>query len=240
MILKTKQYDIFKFRKDNREKISQNHVMKLAGSIISKNLLEYRPITVNKEMEILDGQHRLLAAKRLEVEIYYNVTQDMDLTDIILMNTQKSWGIADYLNYYCLNSNEDYLKLKSFIEKNEMKLKIGLNLAMGQSRTAFDDFKNGRFKFKNETLMGEIDICKQTVEMIKKHKGVSEWANTGKFWKPLLRLVKYFQFDKDKWFKNLDLMIDKVSAKATERGYLITFQDIYNFRNPNRINILEE
>jgi hypothetical protein len=47
LIQNTKNYSMFKFRADNREKISDGHVEKLVESIKTRNLLEMRPIIVN-------------------------------------------------------------------------------------------------------------------------------------------------------------------------------------------------
>ena len=39
-----------------------------------------RPIVVNKKMEVMDGQHRLMAAKQLGVEIYYQEEKNLEKT----------------------------------------------------------------------------------------------------------------------------------------------------------------
>ena len=103
-INKTKNYEMFKFREDNRLKIDQSHVNKLINSIQSRNLLDMRPIIVNSDYEILDGQHRLLAAKNLGVEIYYEIEEKLEHKDIILMNVAKSWAVCDYMNYFVKNT----------------------------------------------------------------------------------------------------------------------------------------
>ncbi len=86
MIKKTKNYEMFTFREDNREKIDQSHVQRLVFSIEKRNLLELRPIIVNEKFEVIDGQHRLMAAKFLDVEIFYQQEKKLDAKDIITMN----------------------------------------------------------------------------------------------------------------------------------------------------------
>src|SRR5437868_13330592 len=99
MMDQTTDYEKFVFRKDNRAKICKEHVDRLIKSIKITNLLQWRPIEVNSAMEVLDGQHRLLAAKALGVPIYYKVIDNATPESIILMNVHKNWGMGDYLNY---------------------------------------------------------------------------------------------------------------------------------------------
>ena len=75
----TKNYDMFITDRDktghwstqNCEKLIKN----LMQSISYRNLLAWRPIIVTKNFLVIDGLHRLEAAKRLGVEIYYEVIQ---------------------------------------------------------------------------------------------------------------------------------------------------------------------
>lgn len=239
MIQKTKDYGIFKFRKDNREKISPDHVNRIAESIKSKNLLEFRPITINKNFEVLDGQNRLLAAQKLDVEIYYNITEDFDPKDIILLNTAKSWGIADYLNFYVQNGAEEYIKLNNFIIKNQLQLKIAVRIAFGSTNTNFKSFKDGKFVFKHELIGTELENCKFTIQLITKKKGLNHWTSSSRFWQPLIKIICHPDFDLEKWVKNLNLLMEKIGPRATEKGYLISFQEIYNFRNPHKISLMD-
>ena len=59
-IYKTTNYGMFKLKFGNRP-IDNNHVNKLRRSM-TKQFIK-TPITVNKRMEICDGQHRLQQSK---------------------------------------------------------------------------------------------------------------------------------------------------------------------------------
>ena len=61
-VIETTDYDIFKGIVGNR-KVEKKHVEMLTGAIDRNNLLNVRPIIVNEEMMVIDGQHRLEAAK---------------------------------------------------------------------------------------------------------------------------------------------------------------------------------
>lgn len=240
MIKKTKEYDIFNFRSDNREKINQDHVKRLIQSISSRNLLELRPILVNEDMEVLDGQHRLMAAKSLGVDIYYQVEKILKDADIILMNTSKSWGSADYQNYYCRNGFIEYIKLEEFRKKNSISLRISLNICIGRSRGAYENYKKGRFVFKQEEISQEIDCCKDTIELIHKLNGFSPYTKSARFWKALLKLVKHHRFEHKKWMINLHKMVERFVAKAKTEDYCKLMMEIYNWHNSDKINICDE
>ena len=81
MIVKTTDYSIFKKINGNRG-ISHSHVTKLTAAIARRNLLQLFPIIVNEKMEIVDGQHRLWAAKRLKLPIYYEKMKEAGLEEI--------------------------------------------------------------------------------------------------------------------------------------------------------------
>lgn len=236
MILKTKDYDMFVFRADNRQEINQSHVNRLIDSIQSRNLLEYRPIDVNQDMEIIDGQHRLLAAKKLNVEIYYQIKNDLKASDIIIMNVSKNWIMLDYLNFYCKNGYPDYIKLKEFMDKNKVNLHVVFNVLIGKTKQNYQDFKNGKYVFHEEITENAFSICWETLDYIKKIKGYQTFVTSARFWSAIVRLASNEEFDPKKWKINLTKLIDKVGPRVNLEAYYEMLKDIYNYKNKNKIN----
>lgn len=116
-IVKTTDYSSFKLIMSNRE-IDQNHVRKLIQSIRRKNLLAIRPLIVNEKMMLIDGQHRLHAAKEIGAEVYYIKVEGLTKSDIAVLNTaQKNWTRSDFINFYAAEGNENYIQLAKFIDK---------------------------------------------------------------------------------------------------------------------------
>lgn len=239
IIKKTKNYDMFIFRADNRATISQEHVKRLEKSIGSRNLLELKPIVVNSKMEIIDGQHRLLAAKQLGVDIFYQVDNALKGEDIIALNVAKSWGLADYLNYYCQNNNMDYIQFREFIKNNGINIKIGINLFVGQTDNGIDAFKRGEFVYREEYAQDDIDMCLDTIGYIKKMNGVSSYTYSGKFWKALLKLIRHPSFILSKWQTNMEKMISNFGPRVTTKDYEIMLQNIYNWRENDKISLID-
>lgn len=237
---KTKDYQMFIFREDNREKINATHVKKLIESIKSRNLLELRPILVNEKFEIIDGQHRLLAAKELGVDIYYKIEKGLDTAEIMTMNLTKPWIAGDYLNYYCKNGYQDYIKLKDFMRKNGINLRVALTMIQGDSKQKMQLFKMGKFQFCDVPTASELDLCHETIDFIKKMNGFSLYTSSSRFWKALRKLVTHAHFDNEKWKENLSKMIERFQAKPTTEDYCRLMMDVYNWRNGNKVNLLEE
>jgi len=240
MIKKTKQYDLFKFRDDNRARIDNQHVHRLADSIRSNNLLDLKPILVNKNMEVIDGQHRLLAAKLLDVDVYYEINGKVTPEDIVKLNISKAWTMLDYLNFYTKHDYVEYKKLTELMLKESLDIHIALGIVSCNSKITFHEFRMGNFKFTNELIDDQLEICRETIDHIKKMNGRSRYTSSARFWKSLLKLVKHEHFEVEKWRVNLHKMVDHFCVKATTQDYLRFFQNIYNSRNNIKINLIND
>lgn len=240
-IRKTKNYDMFKFRNDNRLKVDNWHVNGLVDSIRRQNMLEFRPILVNGDMEIIDGQNRLRAAKILGVDIYYQIKQDLEAKDIIILNAhQKNWVMGDYHNFYVKNGYKEYQKLQEFMVKNNVQLKVALMLTFGQTKEKYRDFREGKYIFKMENSNETLGYVWQTVDYIKKHNGFANFTLSSRFWIALLALFNHDDFLAEKWFHNLTRHVEKITPKANIKSYKKLFQDVYNWQNRKKVDLMGE
>lgn len=237
----TTHYDMFTFRNDNRGAINQNHVEKLKRSISTKNLLHLAPIIVNTDMEIINGQHRLLAAKDLRVPIYYVVQQNFKPTDMLAMNTSMDWTNRDIFNFYCKNGYIEYEKLDKYIKETGIPFTIAIKISLKSNHDLHTKFREGNYVFEKSTFKS-VDIVQLTIDKIKKEKGVNKsvYSGAGKFWQALLKLVNNPDFNIEKWFANLEVHIERMTIKATTASYYNLFVNIYNWRNYNKIIIDED
>src|SRR5215469_12497290 len=108
VILKTSDLSIFKNVSFNRDK-NKKHIQDVVKIIKKENLLHLHPILVNNEMEVIDGQHRLEAAKDLGLEIFYiksNLSYDHILTSNLI---QKNATLIDVIKFYAMkDAIQDY------------------------------------------------------------------------------------------------------------------------------------
>lgn len=149
-ILKTNDYTLFKLIVANRE-IDEKHVNRLAKSITRKNLLYIRPLIVNEKMQIIDGQHRLAAAKICKATVHYIKVDGLTKSDISVINTaQKNWTRSDFINFYAMDGNTHYKQLAAFLDKYywlspTVIIEIACDGRLG-------DLKEGKIKVKDTKL----------------------------------------------------------------------------------------
>ena len=95
----TVDLSVFKILEGNRN-INLGNVERLVKSIEENGFLQM-PIIVNENYEVIDGQHRLMAARKLNSIIYYHKVNNYDLkTAIVLNRNQSNWSISDYIRSY--------------------------------------------------------------------------------------------------------------------------------------------
>lgn len=170
----TTDYGMFKYIPQNRKTIS-NHVLNLANSIKSKNLIKDFPILVNSNMEILDGQNRLQALQQLGLPVWYKIASEMQIDDISLVNTvSKKWSMEDYLHQYISKGFTDYIKFKDFLDwanitSANLGMKIIKNLkagivtdehhgGLGAGGLSTVSFRLGKFKYPENDSLAKSNV----------------------------------------------------------------------------------
>lgn len=161
----TNNYDIFSFRKENRE-INYNKVLSLK-SILLADGRQIMPIICNSEMEIIDGQHRFQALRELNWDIMYYVDDSISSKDLIsINNTQKNWGMLDYIHYYASLGNPTFQRLEKVYERySDLPLKVVMT-AIGEKYIKERKIKAGDVEFTDE----EFEKGIEALEFIKSIK----------------------------------------------------------------------
>lgn len=152
----TDKYDLFKTVDSNRE-VQETHVTRLMRAIGEKNLLHLNPIIVNGNNEVIDGQHRLEAAKRLKLPIYYIKDSDISKKDISKLNTnKKNWSMMDYVNFFCIEGVPEYIEFSKLCNKYpKFKLSWIHALCSENGRRSVNDLKDGLLDISNKDLAEE-------------------------------------------------------------------------------------
>lgn len=106
----TKDYKMFKKLLGNRY-VEEKRVKRLMDSIGKIGYLN-SAIIVNERMEVIDGQTRLEALKRLKLPVYYCIHKGAGIEECLMLNIkQQNWTIEDYAKSYAEQGNENYIKL---------------------------------------------------------------------------------------------------------------------------------
>lgn len=144
-IEKTISYGKFKQLKGNRP-INKGLLTAIRESINNDgNYLMYNPIIVNEKMEIIDGQHRLEAARLEASYIYYIVADGMKIRQAQVLNSKKrQWSSNDFLQSYLVEGKRDYETLNVLMNEYKFSIAIVVKfLAQQFHKPAMDRFRDG-------------------------------------------------------------------------------------------------
>jgi hypothetical protein len=129
--MKTKNYSVFSFSKENRE-VKVKNVEAIKQSMSKHGFITGRPILTTNDGVIIDGQHRFLAAKELGIEVEYQMLDGDYLEKMIQLNsTQSNWSLEDYVNSYASQNVDCYIKLLKFQEKYDLSLSSAITIFFG-------------------------------------------------------------------------------------------------------------
>lgn len=156
----TNNYEQFKFIPGNR-KISQKHVNEIKKSILKYGYFEDKPIHVNSDMEIQDGQHRFVACKELGEPIRYVIEEKKSLERITTENSIcKKWETIDFINAKAIDGNESYIRLEKLMDQFSPKYTLAIICCIAKNRvyispTAFGVIDGTFTCTQDEYLMAE-------------------------------------------------------------------------------------
>ncbi len=226
----TQNYHKFKLLNGNRN-INKLHLKKLKDSILDQYLLTI--ITVNEKYEIIDGQHRFLVCKELDLPIRYIIVNGYGLKEVQKLNANtKNWNADDYMNAYCDLGYRNYLYYKEF--KNKYKLghnECQLLLAGKHIKGQFSDFTNGKLQIQNKKKACEY------AEHIISLKDYYDGYKRRSFIYTIINLLNNKKFDINLFIKKLKIQPNAIYDCTSVNQYTLLIEDIYNYRNRNKVNL---
>jgi hypothetical protein len=149
-VTSTSDYNLFTRLPGNRD-IDPIHVNNLVKAMEKEYVFD--PISVNESFQVLDGQHRLEAHKRLGIPVpyYWDTVGDLETVQK-LNNSQKNWTNEDYTKSFIERGFKDYEIYKSFKEAYGLPHVICIILLSGEHRGRNKMFKTGNFTVRNLKL----------------------------------------------------------------------------------------
>lgn len=240
MMQKTEDLTIFKEHPSNR-KIDPINLKNIIKSLQSKNMLELRPITVNKKMQVIDGQHRLEAAKALGIPMFYVVDKESELEDIVrLNNSQKSWILEDYVNYHASDGVKFFVDIVNLAKKLDITINHLVRYLGISGGSSWKKMKDGSYEFDLEKTGKELQEKLAFIDGIlkfieEKTIGNKKYLKSMAITKGLLTLMNSSMFNADIFFKKVELCITRIHICRTVEEYYQMFKGVYNFRNNDPI-----
>lgn len=245
----TEDLNIFTFLKGNRPPNPQ-HIKRLAASIKRYGML-INPILVNERYEIIDGQHRYLAAKETNAPIYYIIVSGYALEQVHTLNlNQKNWTAKDFLNGYADMGLKDYIILRDFWHKHKWMTLVNAialcsNVTFGFDYTRAKKInKNGRIATRSKDFnegtwtIGDVNLAQLNASKIKAIEPFfPDGYNEGLFIGTMLTLFKNENFNYDNFMQKLKLQRVALTKCASREQYKLLIEDIYNYKSRNKVNL---
>jgi hypothetical protein len=223
----TKDYSLFEANPEQRpimaghaRKISES--MKLVGFIPSKPIQCYRK---GKKLIVVDGHHRLEAAKLAGCEVYY-VTESADSQNTMASenNLVKRWGGIDFVRLYASRGNHYYMSLLQYRE-----LGIPINMAASMminnsaaSGNANNAIMSGTFKAKS---LEQIELV---ADLIRDYGSASSVLTSRPFIAAISKCILCDQFSIKTFRTRLTENLPMLVKTANEDQMLSLIETIYN------------
>ena len=160
----TSSYSIFNKVIGNRDLDKQN-LQRIKESI--SNIGLQMPILVNKNNSIIDGQHRLQAAKELNIPVCYIISQDTAEDNIDQLQISKKWTALDFCNKNALKGNADCKKAlrianQWYIDTNKKMSKINVIALLHENASC----TNIKIALSNNTYKIDIKRAQRIFEAL--------------------------------------------------------------------------
>jgi hypothetical protein len=237
-VLKTYDLSIFKQLPGNRPP-NLLHIKRLRQSMIDHGVLMC-PIIVNENMEVIDGQHRLLAAQGLDgVPIYYIKAENYRLEQVHTLNmNQKNWSKKDFVDGYAEMGLEAYIKLKRFIEVNKDFVFDSCIHLVNQNASISHFLRDKNNAIENGTFKGkDFDYAYQLAEQIRRcGKYFDNYVSKG-FVVSIVQAVRNDKFDMEVFLHKLQYNYDLLDKCRKVHHYKDVIEKIYNYKNQNKISL---
>lgn len=249
-IFKTSDADQFGSVKGNRIiNDESSYVKQLADSI--SEIGNVVPIIVNSKNETIDGQRRLAAIKKYNIEtpVRYTRAVDADIDTVGELNRlQFKWTFKDWMHKYVEIGNPDYLRYSELEKKFDkyMRSRSLRSLFMNGRIESFKSkvWENGEFRIDDKILEDNIKFIEFLEKVYEIGGSDNIFARDRNFQRALHDLWKSnSKLDGNRLLKKIRLGFPRLNVRTDSVEYRKIIAELYNSRirkNSLEINVEEE
>lgn len=199
------------------------------------------PIIVDPDGLIIDGQHRYIACKELQIEPPIVVEESFDLTPI-LNSSQMRWTLKDYVKYYSAKGYEHFAIMEQICKSKGLKPGVVYNIVFGKNveRTGMGrgeyqyPLKDGTFKFPDISDKGLAKI-ERKIDKVMNLVTLLDLPKTDRLIVAISRLAKDKNFAFDTMEAKIGYQRARIYRCSTIQEYMQMLANIYNNKNPKKV-----
>lgn len=226
-IEKTWDYEKFKLILGNR-RVDESKVKEKIKILSESYHLDVFPIVVNENFEIIDGQHRFFACKKMNAPVHYIVKKGLGIDNVQKINTHMyNWSYETFMESYASRGNINYVNLMLFLKKHDVKIyEIYHLLGKGNTTSRYTLVKTGEIIFDTTAEL----ICTKFIHFylpIKNILGGTNHALIG----ACAKLYKNEELDPQRLYRKLKLVPESyLKLGLNVKETLRILEDIYNYQ----------
>jgi len=222
-VLETTNYKQFKQIPGNRA-VDKTHTNELVRHMAEKgNLTPSFPVIVNENFEIIDGQHRVAALKKLKWPVYYVIQPELNIGIVRSINqAQRNWNWRDYATSFAELGNKNYDKFLNLADEYGEQFNIMKRVVGVDTKNFVRDFKNGDLIIEDtapiiEKLERIADVRALTPQI--ERQGIYAF----------IELMKNPNYDHARMLHKLEKYGEHLQYFSRVRDMLRALEDIYNY-----------
>ena len=189
---------------------------------------------------VIDGQHRLEAAKKLNLPIYYIITSKIKDKDIEGINSlQDKWTLYDAMRSHRKNdesvNQHDYKVIDAFVRNHGIPITTALIMLSSSdvsSASQSHKFRKGEFK-----VTGSLQEAESLMQKVNDILPFFNYAKGRSFISAVKTISQIEEYDHRRMVNSIKCQRDKIYRCSDRISYIRMLEGIYNFnrQESNRV-----
>jgi hypothetical protein len=232
-IYRTNEYKKFQRISGNRT-VNKKKVKDLIKSMEKGGWLSTMVITVNELMQIIDGQHRYLAARETGTPILYQIVAGTGLKEVIRTNSGSSnWTIKDHIPSQIALGNKSFILLdklmKGFPELSHSICQM--MLTQSTKNPSREDVENGTWE------IGDFNLAVLWSQNLMSLKPYFEGFKMTYFVRAMIDVLHKSNFNFQEFHHKVVLRPTMLQRCGTKKQYIQMIEEAYNYKRTDKINL---
>lgn len=193
------------------------------------------PILVRRsgdKLKVIDGQHRLVVAQELGLQLMYIETDRDDIVISECAAGQSPWNIRDYVASNAARGNKHYQELLAFADEHSMPLARCATLLrgrVGDGGIGGAAVQDGNFVVKDRVFAERVATIVKVVAQF------SKFARSSNSVAAIARFVRVPQFSDEQLMKRIAAHPHMLKNQPTLEAFSDMYEAIYNHASRSRI-----